>query len=67
MGLGDVKMMAVLGAFLGWYTAFGVLLYSSILGAVAGVIVARYSRTGLNTTFPFGVFLGAMAILAVLI
>jgi prepilin signal peptidase PulO-like enzyme (type II secretory pathway) len=66
MGLGDVKMMAALGAFLGWYSAFGVLLYSSMLGAVAGLIIAGVRRSGLNTAFPFGVFLGAMAIVVLL-
>lgn len=62
MGLGDVKLMAALGAFFGWYGAFGVLLYSSILAAVVGLILTRMHRAGPNTAFPFGVFLGAMAI-----
>ncbi|MBI1760905.1 MAG: prepilin peptidase [Acidobacteria bacterium] len=66
MGLGDVKMMAVIGGFLGWYPAFGVLLYGSILGAIAGLIVARYSKDGFNTAMPFGVCLGAVAILVML-
>ena len=66
MGLGDVKMMAVIGGFLGWYAAFGVLLYGSVLGAVAGIIIARYSKDGFNTALPFGVCLGAMAILVML-
>lgn len=66
MGLGDVKMMAVIGGFLGWYPAFGVLLYGSLLGAIAGVIVARYSKDGFNTAMPFGVCLGAVAILVML-
>jgi prepilin signal peptidase PulO-like enzyme (type II secretory pathway) len=66
MGLGDVKMMAVIGGFLGWYAAFGVLLYGSVIGAFAGIIIARYSKDGFNTALPFGVCLGAMAILVML-
>ncbi len=66
MGLGDVKMMAVIGGFLGWYPAFGVLLYGSVLGAIAGLIIARFSKDGFNTAMPFGVCLGAMAILVML-
>lgn len=62
MGLGDVKMMAVIGAFLGWYAAFVVLLYGSILGAVAGVIMARHNKAGMRVEMPFGVFLGTLAI-----
>ena len=67
MGLGDVKMMAVVGGFLGWYGAFGVLLYGSILGAIAGLIIARFSKDGFDTALPFGVCLGAIAILAMLL
>lgn len=66
MGLGDVKMMAVIGGFLGWYPAFGVLLYGSVLGAIAGIIVVRYSKDGFNTAMPFGVCLGAMALVVML-
>jgi leader peptidase (prepilin peptidase)/N-methyltransferase len=66
MGLGDVKMMAVIGAFLGWYAAFAVLLYGSILGAVAGVILARRSKSGMQVELPFGIFLGALAIIVLL-
>ncbi len=66
MGLGDVKMMAVIGGFLGWYPAFGVLLYGSVLGAIAGLIIARFSKDGFNTALPFGVCLGAMAIVVML-
>jgi leader peptidase (prepilin peptidase) / N-methyltransferase len=67
MGLGDVKMMAVIGAFLGWYSAFVALLYGSILGAVAGLIMARRSQAGVQVELPFGIFLGAVAIAIVLL
>ncbi|MGH9938105.1 MAG: prepilin peptidase, partial [Blastocatellia bacterium] len=38
MGLGDVKMMSVVGAFMGWTGAIGVLLLGSIMGSIAGSI-----------------------------
>lgn len=66
MGLGDVKLMAIIGAFLGWQGAFGTLLMGSIGGAVIGVILAYRSQRGLKTALPFGVCLGAAALLILL-
>ena len=66
MGLGDVKMMSVGGAFLGWQGAFGVLLLGSILGSVIGVISAYRSQRGLKTALPFGVCLGAASLILML-
>ncbi len=66
MGLGDVKLMAIIGAFLGWQGAFGVLLMGSIGGAVIGLILAWRSQNGLKTALPFGVCLGAAALLVLL-
>jgi leader peptidase (prepilin peptidase)/N-methyltransferase len=66
MGLGDVKMMSVVGAFLGWQGAFGVLLLGSILGAVIGAILAYRGKRGLKTPLPFGVCLGVAALIVML-
>jgi prepilin signal peptidase PulO-like enzyme (type II secretory pathway) len=66
MGLGDVKLMAIIGAFLGWQGAFGVLLLGSILGSVTGIYMAWRSQRGLKTALPFGVCLGAAALLILL-
>jgi leader peptidase (prepilin peptidase)/N-methyltransferase len=66
MGLGDVKMMTGVGAFLGWQGAFGVLLIGSILGAVAGAYLAFRSQDGLKTALPFGVCLGVAALVILL-
>ena len=65
MGLGDVKMMAMLGAVLGWEPLFPLMLLASITGAVVGVIVMARSREGMQVALPFGVFLG-LAFLIVL-
>lgn len=66
MGLGDVKLMAIIGAFLGWQGAVGTLLMGSIGGAVVGVILAWRSQRGMKTALPFGVCLGAAALLILL-
>jgi prepilin signal peptidase PulO-like enzyme (type II secretory pathway) len=66
MGLGDVKMMSIVGAFLGWQGMFGVLLLGSILGSVVGVILAFRSKRGLKTALPFGVCLGIAALVVLL-
>lgn len=65
MGLGDVKMMAMIGAVLGWQALFPVLLLASITGALTGLLVAASSPRGMQVPIPFGVFLG-LASLAVL-
>ena len=65
MGLGDVKMMAMLGAVFGWEPLFPLLVIASVLGAIVGAVVAMRSERGMQTAIPFGVFLG-IAALAVL-
>jgi leader peptidase (prepilin peptidase)/N-methyltransferase len=63
MGLGDVKMMSIVGAFLGWQGMFGVLILGSILGSVIGIILAFRSKRGLKTALPFGVCLGIASLI----
>jgi leader peptidase (prepilin peptidase) / N-methyltransferase len=58
MGLGDVKMMAMLGAILGWEPLLPLLLIASVTGAIVGGVVAARSEQGLKVAIPFGVFLG---------
>jgi len=58
MGLGDVKMMAMLGATLGWEPLLPLLVIASVSGAVVGIIVAAKSAKGMQVALPFGVFLG---------
>lgn len=58
MGLGDVKMMAMIGSIVGWRWLFAVFMVASVLGAIAGLALAARSRDGLRTALPFGVFLG---------
>jgi leader peptidase (prepilin peptidase)/N-methyltransferase len=65
MGLGDVKMMAMLGAVVGWEPLFGLLVLASVAGAIVGGLVAWRSGKGMRAALPFGVFLG-LAALAIL-
>jgi len=58
MGLGDVKMMAMIGAILGWESLLPVLLLASFAGALIGVLLAVRSERGMQLALPFGVFLG---------
>ena len=62
MGQGDIKMMAMIGALLGWRAVFAVLLVASISGAVIGVPLAMRSERGMQIALPFGVFLGFAAL-----
>jgi prepilin signal peptidase PulO-like enzyme (type II secretory pathway) len=66
MGLGDVKLMCGIGAFLGWQGAFCVLLIGSVLGAVGGAILAFRRKEGLMTALPFGLCLGIGALIVLL-
>jgi leader peptidase (prepilin peptidase) / N-methyltransferase len=57
MGLGDVKMLAMVGAFLGWQQVLVVLFMASVAGAAIGLtLAALYGRT-LASKLPFGTFL----------
>jgi leader peptidase (prepilin peptidase) / N-methyltransferase len=65
MGLGDVKMMAMLGAVIGWEPLFPLFLLASVTGAIVGLFVAAKSEDRMMVAIPFGVFLG-LAFLVVL-
>jgi leader peptidase (prepilin peptidase)/N-methyltransferase len=64
MGLGDVKMLAMIGAFLGWEQVWFVLFVASLTGAVVGVSMAAAGRGSMKTRLPFGTFLAVAAVLA---
>lgn len=65
MGQGDIKMLAMIGAGLGWRAVPGVLLLAAVCGTLIGVPIALRSDRGMQLPLPFGVFLG-VATLAVL-
>jgi len=65
MGLGDVKMMAAVGAFLGLKRTLLTVLMGSLLGSVIGILLIAVSKKGRDYELPFGTFLGAGALLVV--
>lgn len=63
MGGGDVNLLAMLGAFLGWKSLLFILLVSSLLGAVVGVAIILVKRKDMRYAVPFGPFLCIAAVL----
>ncbi len=63
MGGGDVKMLAMIGAFLGWKLVLVTLVLSSVAGSLLGLGLIVVHRGGLKKALPFGTFLalGALA------
>ncbi len=57
MGMGDVKMLAMIGAFLGWRGVLLTLVLSSFVGAIVGVGLIAFSRGTMRYALPFGTFL----------
>jgi leader peptidase (prepilin peptidase) / N-methyltransferase len=66
MGFGDVKMMAMVGAFVGTALTLFTILVGSVLGSVIGIVVMRFAGKDRDYELPFGTFLSLGAILAVL-
>jgi len=65
MGLGDVKMMGMVGTFLGLKRTLLTVLVGSLLGSVIGLVIVLGARKGRDYELPFGAFLGAGALLTV--
>jgi leader peptidase (prepilin peptidase)/N-methyltransferase len=65
MGMGDVKLLAMIGAFLGWQGVVFVMLVSSILGTVTGLSIILYKKGNLKYALPFGPFLSLAAVIYV--
>jgi leader peptidase (prepilin peptidase) / N-methyltransferase len=63
MGFGDVKMLAMIGAFLGWKLTLLTLVFSSFLGSLIGLGMIAAKLGDMKYALPFGSFLaiGAMA------
>jgi len=63
MGGGDIKLLAMIGAFLGWKGAVFTIFVGSALGTVIGIGVALRTREGRKAAVPFGPFLSMGALL----
>lgn len=58
MGYGDVKMLAMIGAVMGWQGIIPVLFVASFTGAIVGILFGLRQGSGLRLALPFGPFLG---------
>ncbi|MEN6467593.1 MAG: prepilin peptidase [Smithella sp.] len=62
MGGGDIKLLGMIGGFLGWKSLIFILLVSSVLGAVIGIAVMVIKKQDMKYAVPFGPFLSAAAV-----
>lgn len=67
LGMGDVKMLAMIGAFLGWKAVLVTLVLSSFSGALVGVALIAAQRGGMRLALPFGTFLALGAVAAMFV
>ena len=63
MGGGDIKLLAMIGAFLGWKSLFFVVFMSSILGALVGIVLIMIKGKDMKYAVPFGPFLSTAAVM----
>lgn len=64
MGGGDVKLLAMIGAFLGWKAVIFTIFVGSAIGTVVGIAVALRTQGGRRMAVPFGPFLSLGALLS---
>jgi len=64
MGFGDFKLLAAVGAWLGWQMLPLVVLASSFVGAIVGISLLLFARHGRNVPIPFGPYLAAAGAVA---
>jgi leader peptidase (prepilin peptidase)/N-methyltransferase len=64
MGMGDVKMLAMIGAVLGWRAVIVTLVLGSCSGALVGAAMLSRSEDGMRYALPFGTFLSLGALVA---
>ena len=66
MGYGDFKLLAALGAWMGWATLPAIVLMSSLVGAVVGIALMVANRRGFDYQIPFGPYLAAAGLITFL-
>lgn len=64
MGGGDVKLLAMIGAFLGWKAVILTILFSSFIGSIVGIIIMALKGKDFKYAIPFGPFLSLGATLS---
>ncbi|MGX9218030.1 prepilin peptidase [Massilia varians] len=66
MGYGDFKLLAALGAWLGWQMLPTIILLSSVVGAIVGISLIVFAKRGRDKPIPFGPYLAAAGLIALL-
>ncbi|MGX4641668.1 prepilin peptidase [Massilia sp. SYSU DXS3249] len=66
MGYGDFKLLAALGAWLGWTMLPTIILLSSVVGAIVGISLIVFAKRGRDKPIPFGPYLAAAGMIALL-
>ena len=64
MGYGDFKLLAALGAWLGWAMLPTIILLSSVVGALVGISLIVFAKRGRDKPIPFGPYLAAAGMIA---
>jgi len=64
MGLGDAKMLAMIGAFLGWHGVLVTLFCGALSGSVVGLALMRWGSHDMRSKLPFGTFLALGGLIA---
>lgn len=64
MGGGDVKLLAMIGAFLGWESVILTILFSSLIGSITGILFIALKGKNFRYAIPFGPFLSLGAVIA---
>jgi leader peptidase (prepilin peptidase)/N-methyltransferase len=66
MGYGDGKLLGALGAWLGWTALPTIILLSSVVGAVVGILLIATAKLGRGKPMPFGPYLAAAGLITLL-
>jgi leader peptidase (prepilin peptidase)/N-methyltransferase len=63
MGGGDIKLLAMIGAFIGYKGVFFTIFFSSVLGTIIGIILIIIKGRNMKYALPFGPFLSLGALI----
>ena len=64
MGMGDVKLLAMIGSFIGWQWGLFSIFAGSLIGTLASIILITLRKTDIKGQIPFGPFLSLGAVLS---
>ena len=67
MGYGDFKLLSALGAWMGWKALLPIVLLSSVVGAIVGIVLIVLARRGREIPIPFGPYLATAGFIVMLV